>query len=645
MCGIFGWIGMNNCFEYGINGLRHLQNRGYDSAGCCGINVLKNDNDVTSITSELILRKFATTINTDSINMLENTANEFANCNIAIFHTRWATHGAKTNINAHPHLDNNNKIALVHNGIIENYYELKLELENDYNIHFNSETDTEIIVNLISIYYEQNITNDNNNKNNKNYIKYMEHAIMKAITRLQGTWALVIICKDTPNNMYCARHGSPLLLGFHKCDNTNDPYIIVTSEQAGFSSYVNNYICLNNGDITVLEKKDNKINFENKENYEIRNITLTKNELTSEPYEHWTLKEIHEQYEASISAISFGGRIVKENEVRLGGLIPYTNKLKKIHHLVLLGCGTSLNAAQHALCYFKDLCNFITVQAFDGSEFISNDIPTSGNICAIFLSQSGETKDLYRCIKICKDNNIFTIGVINVVDSLIAREVDCGCYLNAGREVGVASTKAFTSQVIILSILAIYFAQINSTNENKNKRIQYIKMLKQLPSDIKNTLNIVDLECKKIAEYLIMQKDLFVLGKGTMIAVASEGALKIKEIGYIHAEAYGGNALRHGPYAIIEKGLPIIFLNPHDSNFYLMNNTIEEVLSRDAYPIIISDIDNVSRHAMHKIIVSQNDIYKGILHNIPLQLIAYYMACKKGHNPDMPKNLSKCVSV
>jgi glutamine---fructose-6-phosphate transaminase (isomerizing) len=619
MCGIFGFLGLTSSFKYGIYALRQLQNRGYDSAGCC---MIREDN-------EMITKKYATTKDVDSIDALESDSELFKDCTSGIFHTRWATHGAKTDKNAHPHLDNKNRIALVHNGIIENYYELKKELELKHDIKFKSETDTEVIVNLISVCYDQTEDVDG--------VKHMEQAIMEAVSRLSGTWALVVILKDKPDNIYCARHGSPLLVGF------GGSYIMVTSEQAGFGTNVTNYICLNNGDITVIRRRDKKINFENIENYALRNITTKNNELTPEPYNHWTIKEIHEQYEASIRAISFGGRIVELDKVSLGGPMQHEETLKKIDHILLLGCGTSFNAGQHAAFYFKELCNFTTVLALDGSEFTELDIPKKGKVCAIFLSQSGETKDLYRCIDICRTHNVFTIGVINIVDSLIAREVDCGCYLNAGREVGVASTKAFTSQVIVLSMLAVYFAQINDLNPLK--REHYIKALRQLPTDIKKTIASSDIECKQIAKYLTEQKDLFVLGKGVMTSVASEGALKTKEIGYIHAEAYGGNALRHGPYAVIEKGTPIVFLNPNDTNLSLMNNTVEEVASRHACPIVISDTEDVSRHATYKVIVPSNNIYKGIIHNIPMQLIAYYMAIKKGHNPDMPKNLSKCVSV
>ena len=625
MCGIFGYIGFNICFKYGISALKQLQNRGYDSAGFCAISPNK----------KFILRKFASTKNMDSIDALENSMNELKNSgdNIdeftnGIFHTRWATHGAKTDNNSHPHIDNTGKIALVHNGIIENYYELKLELESK-GYHFDSETDTEVIVNLLSMYY--NLTEDSYG------VKHMEEAIMKTTAKLQGTWALVIICEDKPDNLYIARHGSALLVGF------GENFIMLTSEQAGFNNYVSNYICLNNNDVTVIRRRDNKVTFDNLENYELRNVTVSANELTPEPFPFWTLKEINEQYDASIRAISFGGRIIDNDKVRLGGPIAHEEELKSIKHLILLGCGTSYNAGLHSMEFFKDLCNFTTVQAFDASEFTESDIPKKGKSCAIFLSQSGETKDLYRCISICDTNNVFTIGMINVVDSLIARSVKCGCYLNAGREFSVASTKAFTSQVIILSMLAIYFSQIHDLN--KSKREQYISALKQLPTDIKETILNTEETCKNIAKYLVDQKDLFILGKGSLVSVASEGALKMKEIGYIHAEGMGSNALRHGPYALIEEKCPIIFVCPYDQNFMSINNTVEETTSRGAYPIIISDTDGVSRHAQQKVLVQINNIYKGILHNIPIQLIAYHLSLLKGINPDMPKNLSKTISV
>lgn len=612
MCGIFGFLGSKCCFKYGISGLRHLQNRGYDSAGCCGID---------NICLNFVIKKYASSSNYDSINRLDEHREDFKNCNIGIFHTRWATHGANTDNNAHPHMDNYKRFAIVHNGIIENFYELKLELENNYNIHFDSNTDTEVVVNLISVYYDG---------------KYIEKSIMKAISRLRGTWALVILCIDQPNNMYCIRRGSPLLIGH------GDTGVIVTSEQAGFGTYVEKYICLKNDDLTKIVMKDKNISIEHEQNekYEIRNITIKLNELSPEPYNHWTFKEIYEQYESSTRVME--NRILGSNII-LDELTRYENYLKNIDHVILLGCGTSLNASKHSVYFFKDLCKLTTVQAFDGAEFIFDDIPKHGTSCAIFLSQSGETKDLYRCIKICHDNYVLTIGVINVIDSLISRDVESVCYLNAGREVSVASTKAFTSQIMLVCMIAIFIAQIK--NINKHKRDNYIESLSMLPSQINEVLSTVTNTCQTVAEYLIHHKDLFILGKGNMISVAEEGALKTKEIGYIHSEAYGSNSLRHGPYALIEKGTPIIFLNSDDSNTELVNSTIEEVISRNAYPIVISDANYVSRHAIHKIIVPKNKNFNGILHNIPMQIMAYYMACLKGHNPDMPRNLSKSVTV
>lgn len=642
MCGIFGFIceedddAPGECFARGIYALRQLQNRGYDSAGACC--VIKSDEGKDN---DLILTKYATKVikgeTLDSIDRLEYDVSMYQNTSVGIFHTRWATHGAKTDNNAHPHMDHTGKISLVHNGIIENYYELKAELTRAY-IPFKSETDTEVIVNLISVYYAE--------------LGHMEEAIMKAVSRLRGTWALVVINSDKPDNVYCARHGSPLLIGF------GDRSIMVTSEQAGFGQGITNYICLNDKDITVIRRRNNRIKFENLENYSLKELTIQANELTPEPYDHWTIKEINEQYESSIRAISFGGRI-SDNEVRLGGPDKYKNELRDIKHLILLGCGTSLNAARHSIQYFRDLCDFTMVQALDGSEFSKYDIPRSmaSETCVIFLSQSGETKDLYRCLKICRNADIaMTMGVVNAVDSLIAREVDCGCYLNAGREVGVASTKAFTSQVIILSMLSIYFAQIKGLKAKL--RFRYIESLRRLSQGIKHTIDQTEDVAKRIAEYLIDHNSMFVLGKGALIPVAEEGALKTKEIGYIHSEAYGGNALRHGPYVLLEPGTPIMFVSPKDSMicsngsmesaFVLMNNTIEEVKSRDAKTIVITDTNTESSlvgKIDYLITVPHNPHYQGILCNIPMQLIAYHMSILKGHNPDKPRNLSKCVSV
>lgn len=613
MCGICAFLGYENGYKYVYFGLTMLQNRGYDSAGICGINNK----------GKYITKKYASLPNQSAVTMLGDMNNVFDNCHNCLCHTRWSTHGAKTIENSHPHFDHRGKIALVHNGIIENFDELKEELVNLYGIDFISQTDTEVIVNLISIYYEK--------------LGNMEFAIKTALDRLEGTWGLAILNVDEPNKMYCARHGSPLLIGF------GDNYAMVASEQSGFCKFVNNYICLNDHDVVVLEKKNGKVEFHKQNNYQIRNITIDITNHSPEPYEHWTLKEIYEQPESAIRAICNGGRILNDTMVKLGGLSDYELGLREIDNLLIVGCGTSYFSGLHVLGTFKELSGFNTVQIFDGSEFSINDIPKKGKSALLILSQSGETKDLYEPIKIGKQNNLLMIGVINVVDSLIAREVHCGVYLNAGKEIGVASTKAFTTQVVVLYLIALWFAQIRKININKRRTI--ISDLRRLSFNIKDTLDTIDPICETVAKYLVDQTSLFVLGKGLCASIAHEGALKIKEIGYIHAESYSSSALKHGPYSIIKKGLPIIIINPNDEFHKKNKGIIEELKAREAYVIEITDNDTTQTKADLVISIKSNYTFRGLLSVIPLQLIAYKLSCLMGNCPDLPRNLAKSITV
>jgi glucosamine--fructose-6-phosphate aminotransferase (isomerizing) len=418
--------------------------------------------------------------------------------------------------------------------------------------------------------------------------------------------------------------------------------MMVVSEQSGFCNYVNNYICLNDHDLVILTKEDGKVTFEKKDEYHMKEVIKGDYKFTPEPYPHWTIKEINEQYDASLRTMGMGGRILDEKEVKLGGLESHTDYLKYIDHLILLGCGTSYNAGLYCVNIFKSLSGFDTVQIFDGAEFSRYDIPKRGKTGILMLSQSGETRDLIRCISIAKEHNLFMIGVINVVDSYIAREVQCGVYLNAGREVAVASTKAFTSQVIVLHLIAIWFAQIRGLNEIK--RYDIIDSIRRLPLDIKSTITTCHDKCKDIAKYLYDKNSLFVLGKGNCEAVAKESSLKIKEIGYIHAEGYNSSALKHGPYSLCIKGTPIIVIAPNDKYFSKNNNIIEEIHARDGYIIGISDTI-VSDKCTVKIKIPKNYIFAGLLGTIPSQLIAYELALLKGHNPDKPRGLAKVVTV
>ena len=610
MCGIIAILALENpdIVKLLLDGLIQLQNRGYDSAGICTLN------------EEFSILKYASTNDQDSIKKLIDEKSKIKNSNIGIGHTRWATHGGKTDFNSHPHISYNNKIALVHNGIIENYKELKSFLI-EKGIVFKSQTDTEVIVNLLAY----------NHENNK---QSFVGSIKKTIDMLRGTWGLAIINIEEKNKLYCLKHGSPLLV------SKNDDVVLIASEQSGFNGLTNNYFTLESNDICVIEILDNKININTNINYKFEKTIKDNFDLTPEPYPHWTIKEINEQFESSLRAISLGGRLLSSNEVKLGGLIENIEILKRIENLIFLGCGTSYHAALCGINYFKDLCNFNTVQVIDGAEFNNYDIPKMGNTAIVLLSQSGETKDLHRCIKIANDNDLFMIGIINVVDSMIAREVHCGCYLNAGREVGVASTKSFTSQVIIMSMIAVWFSQIHQTNINK--RSNYIKCLRSLPYDIKKTIEISD-KNKDMLVKVLNKENLFILGKGQAEAIAKEASLKIKEITYIHSEGYSGSALKHGPFALLDENLPVVLIAPYNQYYSKMNNAYEEIKSRNSPIVFVTDDEKCDYK--NKIIIPKNKIFVDLLSVIPLQIASYYISLKRKINPDMPRNLAKCVTV
>jgi glucosamine--fructose-6-phosphate aminotransferase (isomerizing) len=629
MCGIFGILttksNKENIYDKIIDGLFQLQNRGYDSSG---LSVLNKDKIETY--------KYASTATESSLDKLKNlnlTYCESDEIYQGIGHNRWATHGIKNDANAHPHLSNDNNFAIVHNGIIENYAILKQFLvENGY--IFYSQTDTEVIVNLISYYY--NISNDTFN------------ALQSVIDKLEGTYGIILLDVFNPDKIYCVRNGSPLLIG------KNEDCVIITSEQSGFCNLISNYITLNTDDICVIkraEDKSNELIIKTFHNYMHKNVNIVERDLTPYPYEHWTLKEINYQSTCVLNAINNGGRIKNQCEVKLGGLEQHINILKDIDNIIILGCGTSFYSGLYGMYYLKKMCNFNSVQTFDGAEFNENDICKIGKTALILISQSGETKDLHRCIDISKQNNLVTIGIINVVDSLIAREVDCGIYCNAGVEVGVASTKSFTSQVVCLSLISIWFAQIHNINENK--RVKMISDLHNLSYDFKNTIDDVLEQVKIVAHNLKKSdvKNMFLLGKGSDEYVAREGSLKIKEISYVHAEGYSASSLKHGPFALLDENVPVIILNLETIYTSKIINCLQEVSSRNSPIILITNQGSKSNsltNSLQNVVtinVRENTSYSSLLGAIPLQLIAYYLSIEKGINPDKPKNLAKVVTV
>ena len=604
MCGIISFFG-TDCFEYLINGLKQLQNRGYDSAGICGI---KKDR-------KWVIHKYASTENINALNELEKRKDEYKGITNGIAHTRWATHGPKTDKNSHPHISQSGLFSIVHNGIIENFHSLKqMLIENGF--AFQSETDSEVIANLLEFNYEGDV----------------KMCIQKTTKDLEGTWGLAIICLEFPEQLFCTRHGSPLLVG------KDDNIAIVTSEQSGFCGLMNDYIVLQNNDICLIEKIENKIAVITNESYDLKKTTASQFISSPYPYPHWTLREINEQIDSSLRAISLGGRLLSNNEVKLGGLDENKVELMEINHLVLLGCGTSYFSGLMAIHFFKELGNFHSVQILDGADFNENDIPKNGKTALVLISQSGETKDLHRCIQIGKQHDLFLIGLVNVVDSLIAREVHCGCYLNAGREVAVASTKAYSSQVILLSMMAVWFAQ--QRDLYPLKRTQYVKDIRNLHYDIQYTL-----EKNTFSDDLlniVNKPSCFLLGKGKGESVAKEGALKIKEISYIHAEGYSTSSLKHGPFALLEKDFPVILLAPHNEHYSKSENAYEEIKSRHASIVWITNKESDKQNCLY---VANNETFLDLLMVIPLQLMAYHLSVKKELNPDMPRNLAKVVTV
>lgn len=602
MCGIVGYLGNGNAIRAVLEGLTLLQNRGYDSVG------------VSTVTSEKTIdtTKFASTTTNNSLELVKNIfLNKSKESTIAIGHTRWATHGSKTDMNAHPHNDNGDRISLVHNGIIENFQTIKSRLISQ-GYFFKSYTDTEVIAVLIGFYLDRG--------------ESVTEAIQKTIDELQGTWALVIIHKDFPHHLWAIRNGSPLLLG------EEEDCVMVASEQVAFHSYIKNYISINDHELFEIKREDQGFIYNKNIGHYKQTATIDTGVLTPAPYPHWMLKEIMEQSESVTRALNNGGRIQSDTEVKLGGLDKFKTELMQVDHLILLGCGTSYHSGLWSLSLFKSLRIFETVTLYDGADFSVYDIPGRGRTAAVLISQSGETKDLHRCIQIIQENNMMSIGIVNVIDSFIARETNCGIYLNAGREVAVASTKSFTNQCVVLTLLAIWFSQNRGSCEEKRRKI--IKDLHHLSSQIKEVLNYYKPE-PDVIDKICVAKSLFVLGKGPSEAVAKEGALKIKEVTYIHAEGYSSSALKHGPFGLLEDDLPVILLDVHPEYRDKIENVRQEVSARGAYVVNISDIQPFYK----------NSTFGSLLANLYLQLMSYYISVKKGFDPDYPRNLAKVVTV
>ncbi len=647
MCGITAYIGNRIACQVIIEGLIILQNRGYDSAGISTINNL----------GKIITTKKASRNTTcDSIKYLSESLGAHESNTIGIGHTRWATHGPKNNTNAHPHNDITNRFSLVHNGVIENHSNLR-EFLLKKEIECISDTDTEVIVQLIYYYSTTGLE--------------FEDSTKAAINRLEGTWGLVIFDSQNPNTLIAARHGSPILVGVGQDE------IFIGSEVVAFQKYTTQYISLNNNEIAIIRydsdgPKGQKINMlisgssVSSNNSRIKSAHSEKILMSPDPYPHWTIREINEQPYSIQAALNNGGRIINDSEVALGGLNMNKKRLMSIRNLIIVGCGTSNHAGLFISHIMRQLCGFNTVQVVNGSEFDMSYVRNTYKPGILALSQSGETKDIMRCLEMVSGrDNVVTFSVVNRVGSQVARTTKCGVYLNAGREVAVASTKSFTSQITVLSLISVWYSQnrkIHSQNRKihrknrkihrKNRKIHrkiregIIESVRRLSTCYHTILSSdsIDTMCDQVAKYLKDRSTCFILGKGLASYIAYEGALKIKEIGYLHVEGYPGGSLKHGPFALIEESTPIILILLDDIERSYMESTISEVKSRGAYIIVITNIQEYEGGDIN-IKIPENGILSALLAVVPLQLIAYKLSVLRGINCDKPRNLAKVVTV
>ena len=587
-----------------------------------------------------------------------------------------ATHGGKTDENAHPHQDSSGKIALAHNGILNNANDLRRELQKEGHI-FTSQTDTEVIVKLIGKFYDEGKSKDDNKENSIT----LKDATRIALDQCDGTWGLAIVCSDTPDEMVVACNGSPLVIGIA------DDRTFVASETSAFNRYTKNFISMKDGEIGVLHADGRTLDLSRTQIAPDQQV-----KLSPEPHPHWTIKELTEQPEAIAQALNFGGRM-SHDRVILSGLDRNEDQMSKIKHMTLSACGTSLNAAKYGERIMKQLGSFDSVASIDAAETESKDFPCMDNVQTtglIVVSQSGETKDVHRVLVNAMEKGIAALSVVNAVGSLIARTTNMGVYCNAGRENAVASTKAFTTQVTVLALIAIWFRECRDRAAGRSPNIEAGRVkdaLMRLPITIGMAMKTCRPQCKKIAEKLMDKEHCFVLGKGYAEPVAYEGALKIKEMCYLHAEGYSGGALKHGPFALIEgeKGkygaTPIIMFILDDQHAQHMRSAAEEVKARGAQLIIITDKPSLARDLDDDpIIIPQNGPMTALTGVIPLQLIAYELALlryvdlvdciffnfnfnlkktnrltlhsptflkslRSGINPDTPRNLAKAVTV
>jgi glutamine---fructose-6-phosphate transaminase (isomerizing) len=608
MCGIVAYIGKNKALPILMDGLKRLEYRGYDSAG---ISIM----DEGKIVVEKAVGKVVE---------LENKINgrEIPG-NLGIAHTRWATHGKPSERNAHPHCDCKKNVYLVHNGIIENYKELKHDLEK-IGHKFSSETDTEVLAHLIEEYKKQ---------------VPLKEAVWRMLAHIQGTYGLAIIDRSEPEKIFVARNGSPLVLGV-----INDGYIIA-SDAAAIVRYTDQVIFLEDGEMAEVTPCSFQVtNFKRKKvNKKVSKIDWTLEEAEKKGYKHFMLKEIMEQPE-SLENTMRGRYILDEGNAKLGGLESVKDRLREIDRIIIVACGTARLAALTGEYMFEEYAGIPTEVDY-AHEFRYRKPIIDKNTAVIAVSQSGETADTLAAVREAKEKGALTLGVVNVVGSTIARETDAGVYNHSGPEIAVASTKAFTSQLAVMTLLTVLLGRQRGMSLVTGQRI--IKELLEVPSKIKKILAESD-KIKKIAHKYRDAENFALLGRKYNHPIAFEGAIKIKELSYAHAEGFASGEMKHGPIAMIDKNFPSIFIMPHDSVYEKNFSGMQEIKARDGKVIaIVTQGDKeVKKIADDVIYIPKTlEMLTPLLSVVPLQLFAYYFAASKGLDVDRPRNLAKSVTV
>lgn len=610
MCGIVGYIGEREASDVLINGLTRLEYRGYDSAG------------VAIVNGSLEVRKKKGKVKTLSNDLLGNALKG----NLGIGHTRWATHGPPNDINAHPHLSSDGSFALVHNGIIENYTTLK-ETLSQRGYTFSTQTDTEVLVRLI-----EDVRRSTGLSLGK--------AIRQALSQVQGTYGIAVVSKDDPDMLIAARKGSPLILG------VGEGEYFLGSDAAPIIEYTRKVVYLNDGELVVIRRSGFTVFTVDDEPLEkaVYELEWDLEQIEKGGYDHFMLKEIMEQ-PTSIQNALRGRLFNKAPYVMLGGLFEAIKTLKDVDRIIICACGTSWHAALVGEYMIEALAR-IPVEVEYASEFRYRNPILRKNDAVIVISQSGETADTLAAVKEAQRQGIPVYGICNTVGSTIARDTDAGVYLHAGPEIGVASTKAFTAQVTVLALLALKLAKRrNALSDTEIKA--FATHLLAIPGKIQQVLDGAK-SIRKIAEIYRYANNFLYLGRGPNFPVALEGALKLKEISYVHAEGYPAAEMKHGPIALIDRFMPVVFIAMNDSSYDKVVSNIEEVVARDGIVIAVTDapkghLDDLCEHVIR--IPHTTELLSPLLAVIPLQLLSYYIAVLRGCNVDQPRNLAKSVTV